>query len=267
MAASEGVDLEWAIVEIAGKRKLSRKYSSRIMDQAEASAKHITSKLGKKFDIYHSDEKIPGIGRGISANPEPKTDIVMMTGAKKYWASVKMEGGIQLASGEGRSTAELFRAAAAQSNSKNTKNLAKLIADIESLPTRMLSESNKERILEENNPKLIKEFLSRGRIIGDKSYDEWVENNKPEIMGDLIKFLNTNKEFYDALIMEALTGRETLKSYKGAVANSIVSPGGFYMIDNGYVQRVKSKIKFDIRAKSRGGITSIAFRIETRGSL
>jgi hypothetical protein len=39
------------------------------------------------------------------------------------------------------------------------------------------------------------------------------------------------------------------------------------MIDSKYVQKIKPKIKMDLRAKSRGGISSVAFRIETKGSV
>jgi hypothetical protein len=39
------------------------------------------------------------------------------------------------------------------------------------------------------------------------------------------------------------------------------------MIDSKYVQKIKPKIKMDLRAKSRGGISSVAFRIETKGGV
>ena len=268
MAASEGVDLEWAIVEFARGDKPSRKYSSKIKSQAEKCVKHIKSKF-KKFDIYHSDEAIPGVSsKGIFANPEPKTDIVIISGSKKYFVSVKMEGGIQLASGQGKSTAELFRAAADTiSNSSKKKILQQIISNMEELPTRLLSQSNMQRLLQEGNKKVIEEFMSNGKIRKEKNYEDWLANKKPELMASLIDFVEKNPEFYEAIVREALTGEKTLKQYKGAVANSVISPAGFHVIDAAYVKKVKSKIKMDIRAKSRGGITSIAFRIETRGSL
>jgi hypothetical protein len=268
MAASEGVDLEWAIVEFARGDKPSRNYSAKIKSQAEKSVRHIKNKF-KEFDIYHSDEAIPGVSnKGIFANPEPKTDIVIITKSKKYFVSVKMEGGIQLASGQGASTAELFRAAADSiQNSSKRKILQQIIGSMESLPTRLMSQSNMERILEQGNKKIIDEFLINGKIRKDKDYESWLQNKKPELMADLVDFVEKNPEFYDAVIKEALTGQKTLNKYKGAVANSVISPGGFYIVDDAYVRKIKSKIKMDIRAKSRGGITSIAFRIETRGSL
>jgi hypothetical protein len=86
-------------------------------------------------------------------------------------------------------------------------------------------------------------------------------------MAALLKFIKDNDDFFNAVIYEAMTGEKTLKQFKGAVANSIISPSGFHMIDSKYVQKIKPKIKMDLRAKSRGGISSVAFRIETKGSV
>jgi len=274
MAASEGVDLEWAIVEITRmklgtQKSATRNYSPKIKQQAEKCVKHIFDKLKKDFDIYHSDEPIPGVSpKGIFAKPEPKTDIVVIQKTKKYFMSVKMEGGIQLASGQGASTAELFEAAASSlKNAAQKKVLSSIIKELKTMPTRLLSQSNFDRIMEEGNEKVISEFIKKGKIIQDKSYEYWLENNKPQLMADLLQFIQTNNDFYDALIKEALTGENTLKQFKGAVANSIISPSGFYMIDDNYVRKIKPKIKMDLRAKSRGGISSVAFRIETKGSV
>ena len=233
------------------------------------SVEHIVKKLGNNFQIYHSDEPIPGVSsKGIYARPEPKTDIVIITKSKKYFVSVKMEGGIQLASGQGASTAELFEAASGNLKSvKNAKILQSIIQELKTMPTRLLSESNFQRIMKEGNEKVINEFIKKGKIIKDKSYEFWLENNKPQLMAALLKYIENDKEFYDAVIYEALTGEKTLKQFKGAVANSIISPSGFYDIDNNYVKKIKSKIKMDLRAKSRGGISSVAFRIETKGSV
>ena len=270
MAASEGVDLEWAIVETARRQKPTRNYSSKIKAQADKCVAHIIKAVGNNFEIYHSDdENIPGMGgKGIFAKPEPKTDIVIIAKNKKYFVSVKMEGGIQLASGQGASTAELFEAAA--SGLKNTRSAAVLksiIKSLKTMPTRLLSESNFQRIMDEGNEKVINEFIKKGKIIQDKSYEYWLQNNKPQLMGALLKFIENDDDFFNALIYEAMTGEKTLKQFKGAVANSIISPSGFSMIDDKYVKKIKPKIKMDLRAKSRGGISSVAFRIETKGSV
>jgi hypothetical protein len=86
-------------------------------------------------------------------------------------------------------------------------------------------------------------------------------------MESLLKFVQTDKQFYFELVKEAMTGEETLKSFRGAVANSIISPAGFHVIDKSYIDKVIPKIKMDLRAKSRGGISSVAFRIKTKGSV
>jgi hypothetical protein len=274
MAASEGVDLEWAIVEYTRMKlglqvESTKNYSTKIRKQAEKCVQHIIDSLGKKIQIYHSDESIPGVSsKGIFAKPEPKTDIVIISDSKKFFISVKMEGGIQLASGQGSSTAELFSAAADSLTNTNEKNiLNSIINELRSMPTRLLSESNFQRIMNEGNEKIINEFIKKGKIIQDKSYDFWLQNNKPQLMASLLKFVETNDKFYDALIYEAMTGEKTLKSYVGASADHIISPSGFYKIDKSYINKIKPKIKMDLRAKSRGGISGVAFRIETKGSV
>lgn len=82
-----------------------------------------------------------------------------------------------------------------------------------------------------------------------------------------MNFVEKNPEFRIALILEALSGKNTLKQYKDAAANYVLSPSGFYPINEAYARNLSSKIKMDVRAKSRSGITSIAFRIETKGSI
>lgn len=262
MAASEGVDLEWAIVELARGDKLSRKYSAKILDQAKKAVAKINAKITKPYKIYHSDEL------EISARPEPKTDIVIKKASKQYNISVKMEGGVQLASGQGASTAELFKSVASTIVDKEKKKvLNDIITSLNGLPTRLLSESNLQRILQSGNKKLIEEFVKGKKIKQEKSYEDWLKNKKPELIASLMNFVEKNPEFRIALILEALSGKNTLKQYKDAAANYVLSPSGFYPINEAYARNLSSKIKMDVRAKSRSGITSIAFRIETKGSI
>jgi hypothetical protein len=88
--------------------------------------------------------------------------------------------------------------------------------------------------------------------------------NKELLMESLLRFIDSDKEYATALLYEAMTGEISLAQYKGAVADSIISPKGFYVIDKKYVESVKNKIKFDVRGKSRSGITGLAFRIDLR---
>jgi hypothetical protein len=125
-----------------------------------------------------------------------------------------------------------------------------------------LSESNLPRIKQEATPKVISEFIKEGKIIKDKSYEYWLANNKSRLMESLIKFIEDDADFTTALLYEAMTGELSLKQYKGAVADSILSPKGFYEIDGRYVDSIKNKVKFDVRGKSRSGITGLAFRID-----
>ena len=271
MAASEGVDLEWAIAEkiqIKNNKinKYSRTFSANILGQADKCVEHIYKFAGsKKVEAWHSDDGTNPFGVAISAKPEPKTDLVLKIGTKVYSVSVKMAGGVQLASGQGSSTAELFEAAAKQvPSAAKSKVLMSIIKELKTMPTRLLSESNKKRILDEASEKVINEFIKKGKIIKDKSYENWMKENKELLMQSLLKFIDSDKDYANALLYEAMTGKISLAQYKGAVADSIISPKGFYIIDKKYVESVKNKIKFDVRGKSRSGITGLAFRIDLR---
>ena len=266
MAASEGVDLEWAIVETLNGTPMSRNYSDKINKQAQQCIEHIRKFAGRSNIIaWHSDDTKNPVGKAISANPEPKTDIILKIGAKIYYVSVKMAGGVQLASGQGNSTADLFEAAASQiKNANKSKVLKSIIKELRVLPTRMLSQSNLSRIKSEASEKVIAEFIKGGKIITDKSYDLWLKNNKPKLLNDLLQYLDKDVDFKLALIKESMSGEITLKNSKGASADSIISPKGFFIIDDSYVKSIFNKIKFDIRGKSRSGITGIAFRIDLK---
>lgn len=272
MAASEGVDLEWCIVEKIqmrnGKLKsFTRTYSSEILKQAEQCVDHVMNfSRNAKVDAWHSDDSSNPFGVAISAKPEPKTDVVFKIGTKVYAASVKMAGGVQLASGQGVSTAELFEAAAQRiPSAQKSKVLKSIVKELKVMPTRLLSESNKARILQEAKPKVIEEFIKNNKIIQDKSYEYWLKNNKEFLMESLMSYIDKDKDFLRSLLYEALTGELSLAKFKGAVADSIISPKGFYVINDSYVNSIMSKVKFDIRGKSRSGITGVAFRIDLKG--
>ena len=266
MAASEGVDLEFAIVDHLRMNISTGKYSSKIEDQAKKCAEHVlTFAKNKKVEAWHSDDSTNPFKVGIYAKPEPKTDVVFKIGNTIYTASVKMAGPVQLASGQGVSTADLFEAAAQHLNNKTkSKVLESIINELRIMPTRLLSESNKPRILSEGKQKLIDEFIKNGKVINDKNYDIWLKNNKPLLMSKLLDYVESDRDFKIALLYEAMTGEKTLAQYKGAVANSIISPKGFYQINDQYVNSIFSRVKFDIRGKSRGGITGVAFRIDLK---
>jgi len=272
MAASEGVDLEWCIVEKIQIRNnqlksFTRNYSSTILKQADDCVDHVYKFANNgKVEAWHSDDNTNPFGVAISANPEPKTDVVFKIKNKVYSASVKMAGGVQLASGQGSSTAELFKAAASRvPNAQKSRILKSIIEELKTMPTRLLSESNKARILEEGKPKVIQEFIKGNKIIQDKSYDYWLKNNKEVLMQGLLSYIQQDTDFLKSLVYESMTGEISLKQYKGAVADSIISPKGFYLINDAYVTSILTKVKFDVRGKSRGGITGVAFRIDLKG--
>ena len=119
-----------------------------------------------------------------------------------------MAGGVQLASGQGTSTAELFEAAAkAVPGAMKSKILLSIITELKRMPTRLLSESNKKRILDESSEKVINEFIKGGKIIKDKSYEFWMKENKEFLMESLLKFIDSDKEYATAVLFEAMTGK------------------------------------------------------------
>jgi len=276
MSLGTGVELEWAIVyhslvnggitpnelkarNVKAQGKI-QPYKS-VNDQAIRAVKKVESKIGKTNlrKCFHSDE----YNGGIAGIPEPKTDVVYDTKSKLYKCSVKMEGPVQLASGQGKSTAKVFELVASDVGVGNiSKNLKMLISDLEKLPTRLASVSNIQRI--KSNPKLAKEFIEGKNISKNKLYENWLEYNKPALMKSLMDYLAKDKQFTFALIKEAMTGDLLFKTNKLAAANYILTPNEFVPIADEYVRQKLTKIKLDIRAKSRSGVTSIAFRIDLK---
>lgn len=266
MAITAGVDLEWAVVELVRAHQgklitIPAEYSNTVKTQARKCNTHLFNVLGEQFDIYHSDEAIPGLPK-ISGKPEPKTDIVVQKDTLTYYISVKMDGKIQLSSGQGRSTAELFESAA-NVTGETSDEFKAMMTELRHLPTRLLALGNLARILNENNPDIVNEFTQDGQIIETKSYDIWNKNHKNQLLTSLLSYTHTHDNFFLEVLREALTGKQTLKDYPGAAATHILSPRGFYVIDDAYLEKVKQKVFMDIRAKSRRGITSVTFRLET----
>lgn len=265
----QGVQLEWAIVyfslvesgmrpDVVKKRhpKL-RPYAGIIENQAKqavALVKKVMPDILKT--AQHSDEVRPP----IVGNPEPKTDVVY----KGVRASVKMLGPIQLASGEGVSTSKMFCRVMEEVDVKNSKSLMGLIHDIETLPTKMVSVQNIDRLKKEK-PELLKSFLdAKGKVKHDKDYQYWLAHNKAPLLAHILDFLDKNPEFHKALVREALTGELVFGEKNPATATHILTPKTFNKIDDRYVSHMLAKTHIDIRAKARGGVTSIAFRFDVR---
>ena len=278
MGLGTGVELEWSIVyhsllksgmtpAAAKKRNPKLKaYSESVAKDAKSAVSHVEEIIGTSNLQYafHSDE----YKGGIPGNPEPKTDLVYAVPKKLYKCSVKMRGGIQLASGQGASTALTFRRVVDNMKLTTAKKriINQLIDDIESMPTRLLSERNVDRIKKGGKAKLINEFFSSGKTIKkDKSYEFWLANNKEQLMGDLLGFFENNPDFVFKLVHEAMTGQLVFRgAMKDAAANYMLTPDMFGPINNAYVRKIMPRTTVDIRAKSRSGITSLAFRFDVR---
>lgn len=274
-----GVELEWSIVyhslflsgmtpaQIKKRNPKLQPYSGTIRSQAEAAVKQIEKVFGKDArkvlaSAMHSDELQMNLPPGV---PEPKTDVAFKHGNKMIKCSVKMRGPIQLSSAEGRSTAVMIERVANNTNlSSNAKSeIKKIVHDIRDTPTRLLSESNLARLKKER-PDLVSEFISGKSIRKEKNYSLWLENNKPQLLGSLLHFLETNQSFKINLVGEAMSGELVFGKNSLATATHILTADKFAAINDNYIRSVSSKVKIDARAKSRSGITSVAFRFDVK---
>ena len=275
MAQGRGVQLEWAIVfeslvragvpysEIEKRSKKHsnlKSYSGPVGEQAKKCVDLVQkSDPSLLAHAYHSDEL------NIAGDPEPKTDVVFKkNGRNLIRCSVKMKGPIQLSSAEGPSTAKAMAATAAQCPGQRGKNLESLIKKIASTPTKLLTEKNLSKA-RERKPNIVKDLVdSRGKIKDDKNYTNWVSQNKPTLIKELFDYLESDPHFLYCLIEETLTGKNYFGKDADATSNYMLSPTTFGKIDKAYINKMVKKTKIDIRAKSRDGISSVAFRFDVR---
>lgn len=275
MAQGRGVQLEWAIVyesltrggvpfsEIEkrmAKHSNLKTYGGIIGMQAKQCVDLVERKDSSLLThAYHSDEL------NIAGDPEPKTDVVFQKNGKNVIrCSVKMKGPIQLSSAEGPSTAKAMAETAAQCPGQRGKNLSSLIEKISKTPTKLLTERNLPKA-RERKPNIVKDLLdSRGKIKEDKNYTKWISENKPTLIKELFDYLESDPDFLYCLIEETLTGKNYFGPNADATANYMLSPTKFGEIDDSYIKQMVRKTKIDIRAKSRDGISSVAFRFDVR---
>jgi len=275
MAQGRGVQLEWAIVyesliragvpysEIEKRSKKHpnlKLYTGTVGAQAKKCVDLVESSDSSLLaNAYHSDEL------NIAGDPEPKTDVVFKkNGRNLIRCSVKMKGPIQLSSAEGPSTAKAMAATAAQCPGQRGKNLESLIKKISSTPTKLLTEKNLPKA-RERKPNIVKDLVdSKGKIKDDKNYTNWVAQNKPELIKELFDYLESDPHFLYCLIEETLTGKNYFGPNNDATSNYMLSPTTFGKIDKAYINKMVKKTKIDIRAKSRDGISSVAFRFDVR---
>lgn len=275
MAQGRGVQLEWAIVYESLTRggvpfseiqKRMEKYSNLksytgVIGTQAKQCVDLVERANPSLlaHAYHSDEL------NIAGDPEPKTDVVFKENGKNtIRCSVKMKGPIQLSSAEGPNTAKAMAETASHCPGQRGKNLSSLIEKISKTPTKLLTERNLPKA-RERKPNIVKDLVdSKGKIKDDKNYTKWISENKPTLIKELFDYLESDKDFLYCLIEEALTGKNYFGENADATANYMLSPSKFGKIDDAYVKQMVKKTKIDIRAKSRDGISSIAFRFDVR---
>ena len=123
-----------------------------------------------------------------------------------------------------------------------------------------MNELNNQR-----KPNIVRDLVdTRGKIRDDKNYTKWISENKPTLIKELFEYLESDPQFLYCLIEEALTGKNYFGPNADATANYMLSPNKFGVIDSSYINQMVKKTKIDIRAKSRDGISSVAFRFDVR---
>lgn len=272
MGLGAGVELEWSIVYHALVRgKVSPKVLAQrqaasggkliawpdMSQDAQDAVEQVYKLIGEKgcASAFHSDEL------NIAGNPEPKTDVVFKS--NESYCSVKMRGPIQLASGEGKSSAEVFKLVAEKTSGLDAR-VKKLIEGLRKLPAKLISESNVDRLKKEK-PDFIRQYLKGGKVVNEMSLEYWKKHNLEALLAGIAHYVETTPVFHEALIREVLTGELAFRSAdRRAIANWILTPDHYIKVDRAYVQKQMQRTKIDVRAKSRSGISSLAVRFDSK---
>jgi len=226
--------------------------------------------------VVHSDEL------DITGDPEPKTDICVMNpdGSIKRRISVKLDGDIQLASGQGRSSAKTIELAAQKAveldPTFNAKLAQTIAEEVGSMPTKMMAPGNAEKFLAKNanKPEKIKEFFTDANdptsIRPEKNWELIKEGVRGKLLGTLGSLLKDSTVFTKVLAHEAMTGNYSFTEAGNprAIADTMLSPMGMQSIDVGnpmgdpVTAKYADLAKVDIRAKSRKQITATTVRFD-----
>ena len=284
-----GVQFEWAIIYHFIKKTLGKKnqrlseyrlrrnpelvhYGEGIMSLSGSQvADNILNAFQDITELYHSDEL------RIEGNPEPKTDILTKDG--KYKFSVKMNGDVQLSSSEGRGSAKLFEVARDSlirelglEGRISVEDINKLIAFFKnSFPTKMLEKGNIKKALS-RKPDIARPMLDfspksahdKGPyILEEYDWTKWKEIHRKPLKEWIEAIFDKNPEYAKEVVKTSLTG-EGLFSDTLSVSNFMLTPDKIKVIDKDYIEGVYDKIKFDVRAKSRAGITSVVLRLDLK---
>jgi hypothetical protein len=218
----------------------------------------------------------------ITGDPEPKTDICVMNpdGSIKRRISVKLDGDIQLASGQGRSSAKTIELAAQKAveldPTFNAKLAQTIAEEVGSMPTKMMAPGNAEKFLAKNanKPEKIKEFFTDANdptsIRPEKNWELIKEGVRGKLLGTLGSLLKDSTVFTKVLAHEAMTGNYSFTEAGNprAIADTMLSPMGMQSIDVGnpmgdpVTAKYADLAKVDIRAKSRKQITATTVRFD-----
>ena len=220
-------------------------------------------------DISESQTgKEAGIKNPRKGGGEYKTDIVFGS----HRVSVKKDGGVQLSSAEGKTSANMIRKVlqsfpADQRTLMDEPRLQKLAEAIEKMPVKSLAHHNVEKA-KERKPIITESMLVNGKIRSEYDWDQYDTTQRPLIDNELKDYLAQYPVFKHRFVEEALTGRYTLGHDNSASASHVLTPYYYKPIDDEYINSVANSSSFRARisAKSRGGVTSGTLRIDYKVS-
>ena len=205
-----------------------------------------------------------GIKNPRKRGGEYKTDIVFGS----HRVSVKKEGGVQLSSAEGKTSANMIRKVlqsfpADQRTLMDEPRLQRLAEAIEKMPVKSLAHHNLDKA-KKKKPTVTEPMLENGKIRPEYDWDHYSATQRPWIDNELKDYLAQYPDFKHRFVEEALTGRYTMGHDNSASASHVLTPHYYKPIDDRYIDSVANSPSFKARisAKSRGGVTSGTLRID-----
>ena len=259
-----GKKFEWAICHFASKdnanyteRVTKNIYLDLFKDDAAIQNKAIAASSlisAKYLNVYHSSEL------GISGKPEPKSDLVRVDCDGEVWdtISVKLDKNIQILSAEGKTVSKILNLVDFYSYSTDLQKL------LNNMPTKLIQTHNIQKVLRRYPTRVKDCFDENGLLLDQYNWDIWQSNNK-KIYLDLFDDIITNKpDLYIDFVQECLTGEKYFRYNPFASAEYILTPTKFCKINKNFIIDNLKNITIDLRAKSRGGLSSACIRLDMK---
>jgi len=266
MSISNGNRLEWAY------RAVSVDHYGALGDHPKI------QELGRcDKDIYEKAEKglalIHKMGYDISttrhtseskrSGNEPKSDLLI----DGMGVSIKMPGVIQLSSAEGGTTSRQINLVLDEMESEgmSVDRFRETSAIIKNTPTKMIDGTKQLNIdkVRSRKPKIYEQMVANGKVRPEYDASLWDAHNKQELKERICELFD-NRTFQNKFVEELLTGKRIYENDNSKIATHISTPEGFDEINQKYIEKIATKVKPDVRKKSRAGVSSVTFRFDLK---